>query len=70
LNIFLLDNLPLKEIGMKLFLTKILMVLGIVSFFKGTFGEFKTYASESSSSSTADRSETMGGRTGGCGKCD
>ena len=56
---------------MKLFLTKILVAFGLVSFFKGTFDEFKANASESSSSAAAaDRSETMGGRTGGCGKCN
>jgi hypothetical protein len=55
---------------MKLFLTKILVAFGLVSFFKGTFDEFKANASESSSTSATDRSETMGGRTGGCGKCN
>ncbi len=55
---------------MKLFLTRILVAFGIVSLFKGTFDEFKVYANESSSSAAADRSETMGGRTGGCGKCN
>ena len=55
---------------MKYLLTRFLVALGLVSFFKGTTNHFEAHASEGSSSSSPAACETMGGRTGGCGKCN
>lgn len=55
---------------MKYLVSKILIALGLISFFNGTSAHFEANAAEGSSSSVAGgRSDTMGGRTGGCGKC-
>ncbi len=55
---------------MKKFLIKILVSLGFLSFFKGVSGQFETHARNESSNTAQSFSDTMGGKTGGCGKCD
>ncbi len=53
---------------MKFLLSRLLVTLGLFSFFGGTANHFKAYAKESSSSSSAQGTDTMGGKTDGCGK--
>jgi len=67
-NTFFLDNKTKVGGVMKNLLTRILIGLGLVSFFTGTATHFEAHAKESSSSSSAERSGNMGGRSEGCGK--
>lgn len=53
---------------MKILLTKILIALGLISFFNGTTNHFKVHASESGEKSSAGACDTVGGKTEGCGK--
>lgn len=55
---------------MKFLLTRVFVTLGFLSFFGGAANHFKAHAKESSAASSAQASDTMGGRTGGCGKCN
>ncbi|HXH29535.1 MAG TPA: hypothetical protein VNJ01_01870 [Bacteriovoracaceae bacterium] len=55
---------------MKSLVARVLIALGFLTFFKGTFSHFEANAKEGSTSSSAGRSDTMGGRSGGCGKCN
>jgi hypothetical protein len=55
---------------MKNFLIKILVSLGLISVFKGISGQFESHAGTESNNLSQRVCDTMGGKTGGCHKCN
>lgn len=55
---------------MKFLLTRLFVILGFATFFSGSSDFIKANAKESSVSSEGASCDTMGGRTGACGRCE